>query len=71
MLNEFLDPPDQFTNIAKATPTDGLLGNKTEPAFDLVEPRGICRCVVNLEARPLGQPGAYFVMLVGGVVVHD
>ncbi len=38
VLNEFLDPPDQFTNTAKATPTDGLLGNKAEPAFDLVEP---------------------------------
>jgi hypothetical protein len=71
VLNKFLDPPDQFTNTAKATPTDCLLGGKTEPALDLVEPRGICRCVVDLEARPLGQPGTYFAMFVGGVVVDD
>ena len=71
VLNEFLDSPDQFTNAAKATPTDCLLGDKTEPAFDLVEPRRIGRCVVDLKARPLGQPGAHFAMLVGGVVVHD
>jgi hypothetical protein len=45
--------------------------NETEPAFDLVEPRGICGCVADLEARPVGQPGTHFSMLVGSVVVDD
>ena len=71
VLDEFLDSPYQFTNTAKATPADCLLGDKTEPAFDLVEPGGICGCVVDLKARSLGQPCAHFAMFVGGVVVHD
>jgi hypothetical protein len=71
VLDEFFDSSNEFADAAEAATTNGLLCNETEPAFDLVEPRGVCRCVVDLEARPLGKPCAHFGMLVGSVVVDD
>jgi len=71
VLDEIFDASNEFADAAEAAATNRLLSNEPEPAFDLVEPRGISRCVVDLEARPLGQPGAHLAMLVGSVVVDD
>jgi hypothetical protein len=71
VVDEFFDPSNEFADAAEAATANSLLCNETEPAFDLVEPGGICGCVVDLEARPLGEPGAHFAVLVGSVVVDD
>ena len=35
---------------------DELIGDAAEPPFDLVDPAGICRREVHVEARMLGKP---------------
>lgn len=50
---------------------DLLVGQEREKALDLIDPRGSGRSEVNVPARPLGQPVADRLGLVGGVVVHD
>ena len=45
------------------------MGEQREPALDLVEPRRISRCVMDMEARSCSKPGADFGMLVRGIVV--
>ena len=48
---------------------DGALTEEPEPALDLIQPRGIGRREVQVQARPLGNPGAHHRVLVRGVVV--
>ena len=65
MLNEGVDPLNQFLDAAKRAATDGSLGDQAEPTLHLVEPRGIGRCVVDVAAGPLRQPGSHLGVLVG------
>src|SRR5262245_6209188 len=69
--NEGADPGDQFLGAGKRTAPDLTAGQDREPALDLVEPRGVGRGVMGMEARPRREPSADLGMLVGGVVVDD
>src|SRR5579875_2464333 len=71
MLDEFLDAANQLADTAEAAPADGLLRNQSEPAFDLIERGGISWRVMNVIARPLGQPQAHLAVLVSGVVIDN
>src|SRR6202021_944957 len=51
--------------------TDGPLSDEAEPAADLVEPKEIGRCVVDLETMSRGQPGAHFGISAGDLVICD
>ena len=71
MLDEGVDLLDQVFHAAERAPADGALGDQTEPARYLIQPRGIGGRVVEVVARPLCQPSSYSGMLVSGVVVDD
>jgi hypothetical protein len=66
-----LDLGDQLLDAGEAPPPDRPLGDEPEPSLHLVEPGGVGGGVVNVEARPLGQPGTNLGVLVGAVVVGD
>jgi hypothetical protein len=65
------DPSDQLLGAGEGATADRAAGQDREPALDLVQPGGVGRRVVDLEALPLGEPGADLGMLVGGVVVDN
>ncbi len=50
---------------------DLTLGEQGEPAFHLVEPRGVSGSKVEMVARSFGQPACDERSLMGGVVIHD
>ena len=50
---------------------DGALADEGEPSLHLVEPEGRVRGEVEVEPRPLGQPGTYLGMVGGRVVVEN
>jgi len=47
-----------------------LLANNIEPDLHLIQPGSIGGSIVHVEARSGGQPAPYFLVLMGGVVVH-
>ena len=61
----------QFLDAAVNTAADLALGQKREPALDLIEPGGVGGSEVKVIARPFGKPGFDRRCLVGGVIVHD
>src|SRR5450432_3041449 len=71
MFEVGVDALDEFLDVAKGAAADGLLGDEAEPAFDLIEPRGISRSIVDVVAGMPGEPGANLGVFVGGVVVDD
>jgi len=71
MFGVSVDALGEFLDVAEGTAADGTLGNETEPAFDLIEPRRVSWGVVDVVARPGGEPDANFGVLVGGVVIDD
>ena len=60
----------ELTGGSMRAPTQVLLSERGEPAFDLVEPRGRGRREVDLESWMSSKPGTYRRGFVGGVVVH-
>jgi len=71
VLDEVVDSFDQVFDAPEAPSANRLLCDESGPTFDLIEPGGVGRGVVDLEAGPLCQPEAHLGMLVGGVVVDD
>ena len=71
MLDEAVDLLGQFFDAGEGAAPDGFLGDDAEPALDLIEPRGIGRCEVDVVARAFGEPGFDLGVFVGGVVVED
>src|SRR5271165_6558325 len=55
----------------KRAAADRLVGDQSEPAFDLVEPRAIGRREVQMKAGPTCQPRTHPRVLVSGVVVTN
>ena len=66
-----VDSVDQVFDVLKGISADGLLGDKPEPAFRLLEPGPVGWCEVDMVARPCSQPGSDFEMFVCGVIVDD
>lgn len=54
--DELVDLLHQLAHVAKRATPDRLLGDAREPAFDLVEPTGVGRSVMNVIARVARQP---------------
>ena len=71
VLGEAVDFCDEVLDALEGAAADRLLGDESEPALNLIEPRGISWRVVDMEARPRSQPEAHPGVLVGGVVVDD
>ncbi len=71
MFDEVVDFSHQFLDAGERAAADGLLGDEAEPALDLVQPRGVGRCVMDMVAWPFGEPRLDLGVLVGGVVVDD
>jgi hypothetical protein len=71
MVHEVLDLGHQVPDAAEGAATDGALGDKVEPDLHLVQPRGIGRRVVHVEARVSPQPASHRGVLVRGIVVDD
>ena len=70
VIDEGEDSILQFLDAAMNPAPDLTLGEKGEPALDLVEPGGVGRGEVDVIARPLGEPGLDGRRFVGGVIVH-
>jgi hypothetical protein len=71
VLDEVVDSGDEIFDAAEAAAADGLLGNETELALNLIEPGRVGGGVVHVKAGPLCEPEAHLGMLVGSVVVDD
>lgn len=71
VLHEVLNATDELAHALKGSSTNGLLGDQAEPALNLIEPRGVGRREMHVEAWPASQPGPHPGMLVRGVVIHD
>src|SRR5579864_6110489 len=70
-MNEVVDSRHQVTDAAERAAADGPLGDDVEPDLHLIEPGGIRRRVVHMEARTGGQPAPDLRMLVRGIVIDD
>ena len=68
--DEALDMGDQFRHAAERRALEGFPGQDREPDFDLVQPRRVRRCVMELHVRVPRQPHVP-LWLVGGQVVQD
>src|SRR3989442_1248019 len=71
VLDELVDLAFEVRHGVKGAATDGALRNQSEPAFDLVEPRGVGWSVVDMEARTSGEPDSDSGVSVGAVVIDD
>ena len=54
VLGEAVDFSDEVLDAFEASAADGLLGNESEPAFDLIDPGGVSGRVVDVESWPCG-----------------
>jgi len=70
VLDKGVDLFDQILDAAEGAAANGPLSDQAEPALHLIQPRRVCRGVVNVIEGSLGQPGAHLTMFVRGVVVH-
>ena len=61
----------QFLDATVDAAADLALGQKREPALDLIEPGGVGGSEVEVIARPFGKPCFDRRRLVGGIIVHD
>jgi len=66
-----VDLPHQFTDVAERTAANRLLGDKREPALDLVEPARVGGREVKVKARMAGEPPFDLGMLMSRIVVGD
>ena len=71
VFSEAVDLCDEVLDAFEGASADGLLGNESKPSFNLIEPGGVSRRVVDMEAGPCSHPKAHLGMLVGGVVIDD
>jgi len=62
---------DQVFNTLERSTTNGPLCNNIKPDFDLIEPRSIRGCIVNLVTRMCREPSFNRGMFMGGVIVDD
>ena len=56
VFSEAVDLCDEVLDTLEGAAADGLLGDQSEPSFDLIEPGRISGRVVDVEAWPCGQP---------------
>ena len=71
LLGEGRDLLLEFRDAAECGAPDGALAEQRKPALDLVQPRGMGRGEVQVEARPPREPGTHVRVLVRGTVVAD
>lgn len=70
MGHKFLDFDHQFLHAPERAPTNSFLGDDVEPDFNLVQPGGVRRRVMNMIAGAGRPPASHPFMLMGGVVIH-
>src|SRR3972149_7389070 len=71
VVNEVVDSRHEVADAAERAAADGPLGDDVEPDLHLVEPGGIGRGVVHMEAWAGGKPASDLRMLMRGIVVDD
>ena len=71
VFREAVDLCDEVFDAFEGASADGLLGDHSEPSFDLIEPGRISWRVVDVESGSRGQPEADLGVLMGGVVIDD
>jgi len=71
MFDEGIDLVHELFDVGERASANGFLRDDPKPALDLVEPRGVCRGVMDMEPRAPGQPGLNLGMFMSGVVVHN
>ena len=71
MFGGAFDATDQIRDALERATTNRLLRDQSEPTFNLVEPRGVGRGVVNVVAGTSCQPRTNFRMFVRRIVVAD
>lgn len=71
VLGKAVDLCDEVLDALEGATADGLLGDESEPSFDLIEPGRISGGVVDVESGSRSQPEADLGVLMGGVVIDD
>jgi len=71
VFREAVDLCDEVLDTLEGAAADGLLGDQSEPSFDLIEPGRVSWRVVDVESGSRGQPEADLGVLMGGVVIDD
>jgi hypothetical protein len=71
VADEGSDVGAQGIDASMDAASDLFIGQQSEEALDLIEPRRIGRRQMHMPARPLGEPCADQRCFVGGVIVHD
>jgi len=67
--NVFFDLSHKFFYTSESATSYRSLGDEVEPDFNLVEPRGIGRCVMDVPSFMNCQPAPDLGMFVSGIVV--
>lgn len=70
-VEELLDRSFELSDAAVTSSSDLLVGELGEESLDLVDPRGVGRCEVNVEPRVFDEPVTDGLGLVGAVVVEN
>src|SRR5665213_3549133 len=70
-LDEGADLVDEVLGAEERSASDLALRDEGEPAFDLIEPGGIGRRVMDMEAWPCRDPGPDLGVFVDGIIVDD
>ena len=71
VMNEGVDFRGQVPDAPEGATPNRLLGDHIEPDLDLVQPGGVGRRQMDMEARMRGQPAPDPRVFVSGVVVDD
>jgi len=66
-----IDLRDQILDAGEGASPDGLVGDQSEEAFNLIEPGAVGRDEMDVPARSAGQPSLDPRVLVSTLVVHD
>ena len=70
MIDKAFDSGNQFADVSERASPKSPLGDESEPAFHLIEPRRIGGRVMQMIAWPFRQPGFYLRAFMRGIVVH-
>ncbi len=71
IVAEGLNVGDEFSDARESATPDCFLRDEIEPDFDLIQPRCIRRCMVEMPSAVTGQPTLDGLVLMRSVVVDN
>ena len=68
VIDEVLDASDEVPDVAKRSASNGALRDQAKPPFHLIDPRTARQPVMDVIARPAGEPSLHGRVLVRRIV---